>query len=173
VARPSGRWSTGPQDPTEEGARRRLGAGRARSTLPQVRYASLIQLVSLGTRTRKGRTAARQTPRRDLGCLARHPPGHERAGHYIADEPWSAKPAITKTMDTSLTVTNSTEEEPAVDCSPSTNTLAAHRARIPALPEDLLPTKSWTLQRLQGPRVDAHCRCLMRRKCPDAGLGAQ
>src|SRR5262249_4642773 len=36
-----------PQDPTEEGARRRLGAGRARSTLPQVQYASLIQLVSL------------------------------------------------------------------------------------------------------------------------------
>ncbi|MEU1600117.1 DUF2637 domain-containing protein [Streptomyces sp. NPDC005708] len=47
VARPSGRWSTGPQDPTEEGARRRLGAERARSTLPQVHYASLIQLVSL------------------------------------------------------------------------------------------------------------------------------
>jgi hypothetical protein len=47
VARPSGRWSARPHDPTEEGARRRLGAGRASDSLPQYRYVSLIRLVSL------------------------------------------------------------------------------------------------------------------------------
>ncbi|WP_315904034.1 SDR family oxidoreductase [Streptomyces fulvoviolaceus] len=42
VTRPSGRWSARSQDLTEEGARRRLGAGRACDTLPYRHYVPLI-----------------------------------------------------------------------------------------------------------------------------------
>ncbi|MGW7209523.1 ion channel protein [Streptomyces sp. NPDC054837] len=44
VTRPSGHWSARSRDPTKEGARRRLGAGRVRDTLPQLEYIPLIRL---------------------------------------------------------------------------------------------------------------------------------
>ncbi|WP_308296079.1 helix-turn-helix domain-containing protein [Streptomyces sp. ISL-96] len=50
-------------DLIEEGARRRLGVGRARDTLPQDHYVSLIRLVSLRAMARSAGVSTRHLTR--------------------------------------------------------------------------------------------------------------